>query len=141
MDRAERADQLHRRGYNCCQAVACVFAEEVGMDEATLYRVAEGFGAGMGTAKGVCGAVSGAAIISGLVNSDGNIDAPGQTKAKSTKAAGTIQRKFTEQAKALICKGWFFSGLNWPIETSKCSEVAFSSCKGRSKNVCTSQGG
>ncbi|MBQ3291058.1 MAG: C_GCAxxG_C_C family protein [Mogibacterium sp.] len=104
MDRAERADQLHRRGYNCCQAVACVFAEEVGMDEATLYRVAEGFGAGMGTAKGVCGAVSGAAIISGLVNSDGNIDAPGQTKAKSTKAAGTIQRKFTEQAKALICK-------------------------------------
>ena len=38
------------------------------------------------------------------MNSDGNIADPGQTKAKSTKAAGTIQRKFTEEAKALVCK-------------------------------------
>lgn len=103
MSRAERADKLHDKGYNCCQAVACVFADEVGMDEATLYKVAEGFGGGMGTELGVCGAVSGAAIVAGMINSDGNIDAPGQTKKISTKASGTIQQKFTEKAQRLIC--------------------------------------
>ena len=66
MDRAERAAMLHREGYNCCQAVACVFADAVGVDEALLYRIGEGFGAGMGTGRGVCGAVSGAAMIAGL---------------------------------------------------------------------------
>ena len=104
MDRAERAAALHRKGYNCCQAVACVFADEVGLDESLLYKIAEGFGAGMGTAKGVCGALSGAAMIAGLVNSDGDTQHPGQTKAKSTGAAGTMQRKFVKEAQALICK-------------------------------------
>ena len=104
MDRAERAAALHRKGYNCCQSVACVFADEVGMDESLLYKVSEGFGAGMGTAKGVCGALSGAAMIAGLVNSDGDIAHPGQSKAKSTGAAGTMQRKFVKEAKALTCK-------------------------------------
>lgn len=104
MDRAERADVLHRQGYNCAQAAACVFADAVGMDEATLYRVTEGFGAGMGTGRGICGAVSGTAVIAGLLNSDGNIADAGKTKAATTRLAGTIQRKFTEQAQALICR-------------------------------------
>jgi len=118
MNRAERADELHRKGYNCCQSVACVFAEEAGLDEATMYKVSEGFGAGMGTAKGVCGAVSGAAIVAGMILSDGNIADPGKTKANTTKAAGMIQRKFTEEAKALICK---------EIKTGN-NGVSFTSC-------------
>lgn len=104
MDRAEKAVAFHRRGYNCSQSVACVFADEVGMDEATLYRISEGFGAGMGTAKGVCGAIAGAAMIAGMINSDGDTEHPGQTKAKSTKAAADMQRMFIREAKALYCK-------------------------------------
>lgn len=38
-----------RNGYNCAQAVACAFAEEAGVDKATVFRIAEGFGSGMGT--------------------------------------------------------------------------------------------
>lgn len=93
MDRAERAAMLHREGYNCCQAVACVFADAVGVDEALLYRIGEGFGAGMGTGRGVCGAVSGAAMIAGLVHSDGNIADPGQTK----KILNQSRRQYTEE--------------------------------------------
>ena len=104
MDRAEMAVEKHRNGYNCCQAVACVFAEETGVDEALMYRLSEGFGGGMGTAQGVCGAISGAAIIAGLVHSDGRTDQPGQTKARTTKASGAMQRKFAERAKRLICR-------------------------------------
>ena len=104
MTREERADALHREGYNCAQAVACVFADETGLDASTLYKVSEGFGAGMGTARGVCGAVSGAAIVAGLINSDGDTENPGQTKLRTTKAAGAIQRKFAEEAGALVCR-------------------------------------
>ena len=49
-ERAEKAVAKYRNGYNCCQAVACVFADETGMDEAVLYKIGEGFGGGMGTA-------------------------------------------------------------------------------------------
>lgn len=31
--RVQRADELHNKGYNCAQAVACVFADELGMKE------------------------------------------------------------------------------------------------------------
>ena len=104
MDRAEMAVAKYRNGYNCCQAVACVFADEVGMDEALLYRLGEGFGGGMGTAQGVCGAISGAAMLAGLVHSDGNTDHAGQTKAKTTRSAGIMQKKFVEKAQRLICR-------------------------------------
>jgi C_GCAxxG_C_C family probable redox protein len=103
-ERAEAAVAKYRNGYNCCQAVACVFADETGIDEALLYRLGEGFGGGMGTAQGVCGAISGAAMIAGLVHSDGNTEHAGQTKAKTTRASGTMQKKFVERAKRLICR-------------------------------------
>lgn len=104
MSRADDAVAKHRNGYNCCQSVACAFADRVGVDESLIYKMGEGFGAGMGTAQGVCGAISGAAILAGLVYSDGNIEMAGQTKAKTTRAAGIMQKKFVERAKALICK-------------------------------------
>ena len=102
-ERAETAVKKHDLGYNCCQAVACSFADKLGMDESTLYRVCEGFGMGMGNARGVCGAMSGAAVICGLLYSDGNTEAAGMTKAKTTKAAAAIQKKFVERAGALDC--------------------------------------
>lgn len=104
MDRAEEAVAKHRNGYNCCQAVACMFAEETAVDESLLYKLGEGFGGGMGTAEGVCGAISGAAMIAGLVHSNGDTENPGQTKAKTTRAAGIMQKKFVEEAKALRCR-------------------------------------
>lgn len=104
MNRAEKAVANHRNGYNCCQAVVCTFAEEVGMDESVLYKIGEGFGGGMGTAQGVCGAISGAAILAGLVYSDGDTEHAGRTKAKTTRSAGIMQKKFVERAKRLICR-------------------------------------
>ena len=104
MDRAELASAKHRNGYNCCQAVACVFADEVGMDESLLYKLGEGFGGGMGTTQGVCGALSGAVMLAGLVNSNGDTEHAGQTKAKTMRVASQMQKKFVERAKRLICK-------------------------------------
>lgn len=104
MTKSELAVSKHRDGYNCCQAVACSFAEELGCDEATLYKMCEGFGAGMGTGLGVCGALSGAAILSGLINSDGNIECAGQTKASTYRLASKMQMEFADKVGSIICK-------------------------------------
>ena len=37
MTKQEKAIELHDRGCNCAQAVACAFAEEIGVPEETLF--------------------------------------------------------------------------------------------------------
>ena len=69
--RVEKAMELHKKGYNCAQAVACSFCDVVQMDEDTLFRVTEAFGGGMGGMKGTCGAISGACAVAGLLRSEG----------------------------------------------------------------------
>ena len=106
MDNEKQALALekHDRGYNCCQSVVCAFADEIGMDESTLYKISEGFGAGNGTGMGICGAMAGAAMLAGLLNSDGNCEEAGMTKAMSVRAAGEMQRRFVKKAQRLYCK-------------------------------------
>ena len=77
MNKKELAIALHDKKFNCCQAVACAFAEEVGVDEKVLFKAGEGFGLGMGCMEGICGALSGAIMLAGFKNSDGNTDNPG----------------------------------------------------------------
>lgn len=84
MDRKKKALELREKGYNCCQAVACVFSEDTGISEEILFKAAEGFGAGMGGKKSACGALSGAVMIAGFLNSKGN--ANGELTKESTYA-------------------------------------------------------
>lgn len=104
MSKADEAIKRHDKGYNCSQAVACVFAEELGLDEALLFKLNEGFGAGMGSGRGVCGALSGAVMLAGLVNSDGSIDSAGSTKGSTYKIAAAMQKEFVNRAERLICR-------------------------------------
>ena len=48
MTKKELALEYHKKGYNCAQAVACAFCEELGVSETEMYKIAEGFGLGMG---------------------------------------------------------------------------------------------
>ena len=61
--RCEKAVEKKHNGYNCAQAVACSFCKEASMDEDTLKKITQGFGAGLGTMAGTCGAISGAAVV------------------------------------------------------------------------------
>ena len=47
-ERQQRAQELHGKGYNCAQSVVCAYCDLVGLDEQTAYKMAEGFGLGMG---------------------------------------------------------------------------------------------
>ena len=71
----------HDKGYNCAQAVACTYCDLFCYKEEDVFRMTEGFGLGMGCMAGTCGALSGAVLLAGLKNSDGQINAP-KTKGK-----------------------------------------------------------
>ena len=88
---------------NCAQAVACAFAEEIGVPEETLFAAAEGFGLGMGMME-VCGALSGMMMIIGLQNSVGNPEKGKMTKGDTYKKVREYAAKFKEQNGSYLCK-------------------------------------
>ena len=45
----------HNMGFNCAQSVACTYADLVGCDEETMFKMTEGLGLGMGGMQGTCG--------------------------------------------------------------------------------------
>lgn len=101
--RVEKTIKRHNKGYNCAQAVACTYADLVGLDEEQLFRLTEALGAGMGGMEGTCGAVSGACILAGLVNSTGNIEMP-DSKGKTYKFSREIVNEFLGKNGSVVCK-------------------------------------
>ena len=103
MTRKEKAIALHDKGFNCAQAVACTFAEELGVPAEVLFSACEGFGLGMGGMEGTCGAVSGAVMVAGFKNSCGDTEHP-TTKAATYQLTREITKMFEEQNGSLTCK-------------------------------------
>ena len=93
--RCEKAVEKKHNGYNCAQAVACSFCKEASMDEDTLKKITQGFGAGLGTMAGTCGAISGAAVVAGLINQD---------KAGTSQTVRSVMNQFKQQNGTVICK-------------------------------------
>ncbi len=69
----ERMDYAARRKkeMNCCQAVLVAFADKLGKSETELLRLGSGFGSGMATMEGTCGALVGAIMVSSLLSAEG----------------------------------------------------------------------
>lgn len=99
----EKAIENFKNGCNCCQAVFCAYAEEMGMSFAQAYKIAEAMGSGMGGSKNyVCGAVSGALMAASLMNSDGQ---PGKKSQPETYALSQeILNRFAEKNTSVVCR-------------------------------------
>ena len=114
----EKAFEYHGKGYNCAQAVLCAFADKTELNEETLYKIAEGMGAGMGNRKNTCGALSGAVMLCGLVNSSGNV--ANSTKAETYKLASELVNNFERRCGAFVCSE--IKGLNTGAPTASCDD-------------------
>lgn len=101
--RVKIAEEKHKKGYNCAQAIACTYCDLFGMDEENAFRATEGFGGGMGAMEGTCGAVSGAVFLAGLKESSGNLLSP-DSKGRTYRLSKAITRNFKEQNGSLVCK-------------------------------------
>lgn len=63
MTKGEIAENNFRNGYNCSQAVALAFCDEMSMCPSDVERLTIGFGGGMGRMREVCGTVSGMTFV------------------------------------------------------------------------------
>ena len=60
-----------KKEMNCCQAVLVAFADKLGKKEDDLLRLGSGFGSGLATMEGTCGALVGAIMVSSLLSAEG----------------------------------------------------------------------
>ena len=103
MEHAEKARRLFEDGYNCSQAVLCAFDDMTGLDLEKAACIASSFGGGMGRMREVCGCVSGALVVLGLVR--GYSD-PKDSEAKKEHylLVQEFAKRFREENGSIICR-------------------------------------
>ena len=100
---AERARALFLMGYNCAQAVACAFSDQVQLPLETVARTVSALGGGMCRLRQTCGALSGAMVILGLA--EGYEDADDVIGKKMLYAKGQLMAiPFEEQFSSFQCR-------------------------------------
>lgn len=102
-DRIQKAVTNHKKGYNCAQAVVCSYCDLFGIDEETAFKMAEGFGAGMGGLQETCGAVTAMFMLAGMKNSAG-IEKKGMTKAQTYRLVKELADEFQKKNQTILCK-------------------------------------
>lgn len=99
----DKAEALFREGYNCAQAVLLAFEDVTGLNKETASAISSSFGGGLGRMREVCGAVSGAAMVLGIVK--GNYP-PEDHRKKSGhyKLIQEFAEKFKAENGSIICR-------------------------------------
>ena len=116
----EAAAEYFKAGYNCAQAVACAFAEEMGMDIETAAKLTSSFGGGMGRLREVCGAVSGALFVLGALRGYTDPQSP-QAKTELYTRVQDFAARFKEKHGTIICRE-LLAGLDAAQSTSPVAE-------------------
>ncbi|MCM1103589.1 MAG: EAL domain-containing protein [Clostridium sp.] len=65
MTHKEKADELLHQGYHCSQALFGAFADDLGMDLRTAFKISTCFGGGM-RQGGTCGCITAAMLVLGM---------------------------------------------------------------------------
>jgi C_GCAxxG_C_C family probable redox protein len=102
-DRGILAAELFLKGYNCAQAVAIAFCDVTGLDEAMTARLSSSFGGGLGRLREVCGAVSGMAMVAGVLYGS---DDPKDDEAKKAhyELIQQLAGEFRNRMGTIICR-------------------------------------
>ena len=102
MKRADAAVEKFIGGYNCSQAILSAYCDLYGIDEVIAFKLAEGFGLGMGGYKDECGAATGMFMVLGLENSDGELG-KGTTKQSTYAKVRECGDSFKEEMGTIMC--------------------------------------
>lgn len=93
--RAEKA-VVYKKSMNCAQAVLMAYQKELGKTQEELMALGDAFGLGMGGMEATCGALTGAAVVLGLLNKEG--------KEPSKMLMNRVLHRFEKEAGATRCK-------------------------------------
>lgn len=102
-DRLKAASQDYKASYTCSQAVFCAYADELGIDSQTAYRMMEGFGCGVGGMQEVCGALAAASAIISYHCCDGTPGYPEKREANYRKIQ-RVAELFRKEYGAVTCR-------------------------------------
>jgi C_GCAxxG_C_C family probable redox protein len=114
MKREEQALEIFKNGFTCAQSVFVVFAKEHGLDEATAFKIAGGFGSGMGRLQETCGAVAGAFMAIGLQNGKTLGDEGTEKRDKTYALVREFNTTFKEKFSATTCRNLLQCDLTTP---------------------------
>jgi len=92
MTKADTALASFNKGITCSSSVFAAFAGELGLDDKTAKKIGCGFGAGISRTGNICGAVSGAIMVIGLMYGKAE---PGDTAA--TDRTRRLTRQFIDE--------------------------------------------
>ena len=92
MTRKETAMAHFREGYNCSQSLVLTFADLLPLEESVLLKMSSSFGGGLGRLREICGVVSAAALVLGILK---GYDDPEDYEAKKRHYA--LVREFAER--------------------------------------------
>lgn len=124
MSKREEAMTLFEEGYNCAQAVAGAFRDEVSMELDVIVKLASGFGGGIGRLREVCGAVSGMVLVANMLYGyESPIDM--NSKKNHYNDIQTLAKRFSERNGSYICRellGLSVTGADSPVPEKRTTE-------------------
>ncbi len=94
--KGEKAGELFKTGLNCSQSVFCAFAPDFGMDDETARKVSCALGGGVGRMRETCGAVTGAALVIGMLT--------GPDKTAAYEKMQEFCAAFKKEFGSLVCR-------------------------------------
>ncbi len=103
LSKAEYAKSLFEQGANCAQAVAGAFAAETDMTEAEAFKLAGGFGGGVGRLREICGAASGMVLIMNRLYGSSDISDKDAKDAHYARIQSVL-KEFEAVNGSLICR-------------------------------------
>lgn len=126
MNHEDIAVQKRNHGYNCSQAVACTYCDILDIDEVTAFKLTEGFGSGLGSTLGTCGALNAIALIISMQTSTGNLEQP-NSKGKTYPVIKKITNEFQNEVGALRCRD--IKGIESGKILCECEECVRVACR------------
>ena len=127
MSHADKAVEYFSHNFNCSQGVFTTFAVENGIDEKLALKLATSFGGG-GRKGEMCGAVSGALMVLGLIygHTDEN-DTASKNRAYSITAE--FMTRFAKANGSVVCRELLGHNVSKPDEMAKIKEKKLFSTK------------
>ena len=102
-DHGSLAEEYFRQGYNCAQSVLLAFSDLTGLDDDTALRLSSSFGGGLGRLREVCGAVSGASMVLGLLKGYSDPD-DREAKKAHYHLIQELARRFRKEHGSIVCR-------------------------------------
>mgnify|MGYP002624023590 FL=1 len=102
IEREQKAQELYRSGFNCCQAVFCACADIYNIDNDLALRISAAYGGGVGQMRMLCGAANGMFLLAGLEKGNTLPNHP-ELKKPTYQLVQQLAAQYKDEYGSLIC--------------------------------------